>query len=45
MRIADSRIKPTFELEAAEHQLGSKPLPASMKQAVGRGPGLSSRQR
>lgn len=36
MRIADSRIKPTFELEAAEHQLGSKPI-AGVDEA-GRGP-------
>jgi ribonuclease HII len=26
MRIADSRIRPTFELESAEHQLGSRPI-------------------
>jgi len=36
MRIADSRIKPTFELEAAEHQLGSRPI-AGVDEA-GRGP-------
>jgi ribonuclease HII len=36
MRIADSRIKPTFELEAAEHQLGLKPI-AGVDEA-GRGP-------
>ncbi len=36
MKIADSRIKPTFELEAAEHQLGSRPI-AGVDEA-GRGP-------
>lgn len=36
MQIADSRIKPTFELEAAEHQLGSRPI-AGVDEA-GRGP-------
>ncbi|MGZ5234236.1 MAG: ribonuclease HII [Burkholderiales bacterium] len=36
MRIADSRIRPTFELEAAEHQLGSRPI-AGVDEA-GRGP-------
>jgi ribonuclease HII len=36
MRIADSRIKPTFELEAAEHQLGLRPI-AGVDEA-GRGP-------
>src|SRR6185369_12172006 len=36
MRIADSRIRPTFELEAAEHQLGSRPI-AGVDDA-GRGP-------
>jgi ribonuclease HII len=36
MRISDSRIKPSFELEAAEHQLGSKPI-AGVDEA-GRGP-------
>jgi ribonuclease HII len=36
MRIADSRITPTFELEAAEHQLGSCPI-AGVDEA-GRGP-------
>ncbi|AGK59258.1 ribonuclease HII [Hyphomicrobium denitrificans 1NES1] len=36
MRISDSRIKPTFELEAAEHQLGSRPI-AGVDEA-GRGP-------
>ncbi|MBA2125809.1 ribonuclease HII [Hyphomicrobium methylovorum] len=36
MRIADSRIRPTFELEAAEHQLGSMPV-AGVDEA-GRGP-------
>ncbi|CCB67362.1 MULTISPECIES: ribonuclease HII [unclassified Hyphomicrobium] len=36
MKIADSRIKPTFELEAAEHQLGFRPI-AGVDEA-GRGP-------
>ncbi|HVZ06154.1 ribonuclease HII [Hyphomicrobium sp.] len=36
MKIADSRIRPTFELEAAEHQLGSRPI-AGVDEA-GRGP-------
>lgn len=36
MRIADSRIKPTFELEAAELQLGMTPI-AGVDEA-GRGP-------
>lgn len=36
MKIADSRIKPTFELEAAEHQLGFSPI-AGVDEA-GRGP-------
>ena len=36
MRIADSRIKPTFELEAAERQLGCWPV-AGVDEA-GRGP-------
>jgi ribonuclease HII len=36
MKIADSRIKPTFELEAAEQQLGSWPI-AGVDEA-GRGP-------
>ena len=36
MRIADSRIKPTFELESAELQLGSGPV-AGVDEA-GRGP-------
>lgn len=36
MKISDSRIKPTFELEAAEHQLGSRPI-AGVDEA-GRGP-------
>jgi ribonuclease HII len=36
MRIADSRIRPTFELESAEHQLGSRPI-AGVDEA-GRGP-------
>ena len=36
MRIADSRIKPTFELEAAELQLGMSPI-AGVDEA-GRGP-------
>jgi ribonuclease HII len=36
MKIADSRIKPTFELEAAELQLGSGPV-AGVDEA-GRGP-------
>jgi ribonuclease HII len=36
MRVSDSRIKPSFELEAAEHQLGSKPI-AGVDEA-GRGP-------
>lgn len=36
MKIADSRIKPTFELEAAEHQLGLRPI-AGVDEA-GRGP-------
>jgi ribonuclease HII len=36
MKIADSRIKPTFELEATEHQLGSRPI-AGVDEA-GRGP-------
>ncbi|HET6389711.1 ribonuclease HII [Hyphomicrobium sp.] len=36
MKIADSRIKPTFELEAAEHLLGSRPI-AGVDEA-GRGP-------
>jgi ribonuclease HII len=36
MRISDSRIRPTFELEAAEHQLGSRPI-AGVDEA-GRGP-------
>ena len=36
MRIADSRIRPTFELEAAQHQLGSRPI-AGVDEA-GRGP-------
>lgn len=36
MKIADSRIKPTFELEAAEHVLGAKPI-AGVDEA-GRGP-------
>lgn len=36
MKIADSRIKPTFELEAAEHALGSRPI-AGVDEA-GRGP-------
>lgn len=36
MRIADSRIKPTFELEAAEQQLGMTPI-AGVDEA-GRGP-------
>ena len=36
MKIADSRIKPTFELEVAEHQLGSRPI-AGVDEA-GRGP-------
>jgi ribonuclease HII len=36
MRIADSRIRPTFELEAAEHQLGNGPV-AGVDEA-GRGP-------
>ena len=36
MKIADSRIKPTFELEAAEHQLGTRPV-AGVDEA-GRGP-------
>lgn len=36
MRIADSRIKPTFELEAAELQLGMMPI-AGVDEA-GRGP-------
>lgn len=36
MKIADSRIKPTFELEAAEHSLGSRPI-AGVDEA-GRGP-------
>lgn len=36
MKIADSRIKPTFELEAAEHLLGIRPI-AGVDEA-GRGP-------
>lgn len=36
MKISDSRIKPTFELESAEHQLGSRPI-AGVDEA-GRGP-------
>jgi len=36
MKISDSRIRPTFELEAAEHQLGSRPI-AGVDEA-GRGP-------
>ena len=36
MKIADSRIRPTFELEATEHQLGSKPI-AGVDES-GRGP-------
>lgn len=36
MKIADSRIKPTFELEAAEHLLGFRPI-AGVDEA-GRGP-------
>src|SRR4026209_2309247 len=36
MRIADSRIKPAFELEAADHQLGSRVI-AGVDEA-GRGP-------
>jgi len=36
MRIFDSRIRPTFELEAAEHHLGSRPI-AGIDEA-GRGP-------
>ena len=36
MKIADSRIRPTFELEAAEHQLGTRPI-AGVDEA-GRGP-------
>jgi ribonuclease HII len=36
MRIADSRIMPTFELEATEYQLGSRPI-AGVDEA-GRGP-------
>ncbi|MFN0220085.1 MAG: ribonuclease HII [Hyphomicrobium sp.] len=36
MKISDSRIKPTFELEAAEHQLGFMPV-AGVDEA-GRGP-------
>jgi len=36
MRITDSRIRPTFELEAAEHQLGVTPV-AGVDEA-GRGP-------
>nr|HML30154.1 ribonuclease HII [Hyphomicrobium sp.] len=36
MKIADSRIKPTFELESAEHQLGWRPI-AGVDEA-GRGP-------
>jgi ribonuclease HII len=36
MRIADSRIKPTFELESAEHQIGLQPI-AGVDEA-GRGP-------
>src|SRR5215510_13228659 len=36
MRIADSRIRPTFELESAEHQLGLHPI-AGVDEA-GRGP-------
>ncbi|MGQ0456403.1 MAG: ribonuclease HII [Hyphomicrobium sp.] len=36
MKITDSRIKPTFELEAAEHQLGFAPV-AGVDEA-GRGP-------
>jgi ribonuclease HII len=36
MRVSDSRIKPSFELEAAEHELGSRPI-AGVDEA-GRGP-------
>src|SRR4051794_22561067 len=36
MKIADSRIRPTFELEATEHQLGSRPI-AGVDES-GRGP-------
>jgi ribonuclease HII len=36
MKISDSRIRPTFELESAEHQLGSRPI-AGVDEA-GRGP-------
>lgn len=36
MKISNSRIKPTFELESAEHQLGSRPI-AGVDEA-GRGP-------
>jgi ribonuclease HII len=36
MKIADSRIRPTFELESAEHSLGSRPI-AGVDEA-GRGP-------
>jgi ribonuclease HII len=36
MKISDSRIRPTFELEAAEHQLGARPI-AGVDEA-GRGP-------